>query len=94
MSAKRRPGTTGSSRRDRQEATAVQGADSATAPTPASAAALADGRVRFGLIIVALVLAAIVVMGADYAFGTLFGNGAGAGAGPSATATATATVAR
>jgi membrane protein DedA with SNARE-associated domain len=55
---------------------------------------LADGRVRFGLIIVALVLAAIVVMGADYAFGTLFGNGAGAGAGPSATATATATVAR
>ncbi|HEX7590473.1 MAG TPA: hypothetical protein VF375_00840 [Candidatus Limnocylindrales bacterium] len=82
MSDKRRPVAGGSSRRAQQESVAPRRADAAPAPT--AIAGLADGRVRFGLIILALLLAAIVVMGSDYAFSTIFGNGAAAA--PSATA--------
>jgi hypothetical protein len=58
---------------------------SASALATAPANGLADRRVRLGLIIVALLLAGIVVIGADYAFSTIFGNGSGAA--PSATLT-------
>jgi rhodanese-related sulfurtransferase len=61
------------------------------AAKPAPITALGNGRVRFGLIIVALVLATVVVIGADYAFGTIFGTGAGAAPSTSPTAAAIAT---
>lgn len=80
MKAKSRPESSASSRRERQEAPTARRADTAPAPI----AALSNGRVRFGLIIVALVLATVVVIGADFAFSTIFGNGAAAA--PSATA--------
>jgi hypothetical protein len=79
VKAKSRPESSASSRRERQESPTVRRAD--TAPAPITA--LSNGRVRFGLIIVALVLATVVVIGADYAFGIVFGNGASAT--PSAT---------
>lgn len=89
VSAKRRPGGTGPSRRGRQEAGAAGRADSAAPIT-----ALSDGRVRLGLIIVALVLATIVVIGADYAFGVLFGNGSGSVPAASQSAAASSTAVR
>jgi phage shock protein E len=80
VSAKRRGATGGTGQRP--------------APKPAGpvsqppAAPITDGRVRLALIVVAMILATVVVIGADWAIGAVFGNGSGSSPVPTATATA------
>lgn len=72
MSAKSRGGSGNSSGSGRRAAPTAprSGAQPPVGP-------ITDRRVRLGIIVVALVLATVVVIGADYAMGAVFGNGSG-----------------
>jgi hypothetical protein len=92
VSAKRRGATGGpgnSNRRERPSngAPPRPGQNSGAAGLQIPGGPVTDGRVRLGLIVVALILATVVVIGADYAIGAVFGTGAPA---PSPTAPAAA----
>ena len=82
MSSRRRKQRAAPREPDRSRATS----GSAGGPARSTIATPIDRRARIGLLIVALVLATIVVIGVDFLFGAIGGNGS-----PSATATPTAT---